>query len=258
MSVVQALLSPASLLVPDWPAPARVAAVQTTRIGGAGQGAYAGFNLATHVGDDPTHVAANRAALRRYLQLPGEPHWLDQVHGTQAVHLSGDARLPADCNARDAAWTDQPAQVCVVMTADCLPVLFCDDDGRCVAAAHAGWRGLADGVLETTIAALPAAPQRLMAWLGPAIGPAAFEVGSEVRARFVADDAGSAACFAPAGAPGQYFADLYALAQRRLHQSGVARVYGGQACTLTDRERYFSFRRDRVCGRMASLIWLRP
>ena len=228
------MLAAESLLIPDWPAPARVRAVQTTRIGGAGQGAYAGLNLATHVGDDAQAVAANRAALRKALSLPAEPRWLEQVHGTQALQLPS-----RDCNTGDAAWTANPGEVCVVMTADCLPVLFCDEDGGCVAAAHAGWRGLADGVLEATVR------------------PRAFEVGSEVRMRFVAIDAAAAQHFvAAADNSGKYFADIYGLARDRLRRAGVQRISGGGLCTVSDAARFFSFRRDRVCGRMASLIWL--
>lgn len=239
------------LLMPDWPAPARVRAVQTTRIGGVGVGAYAGFNLATHVGDDPAAVAANRAALKQALALPAEPRWLEQVHGTRAQ------QLPAvDCNASDAAWTASAGEVCVVMTADCLPVLFCDRGGLCVAAAHAGWRGLVDGVLEATIAALPVPASQLLAWLGPAIGPQVFEVGSEVRERFVAADAAAAAHFVAGAAPGKHYADLYGLARDRLRAAGVSAISGGGACTYTDAQHYFSFRREPRCGRMASLIWL--
>jgi YfiH family protein len=241
-----------SFLIPDWPAPSRVRAAQTTRVGGFSKGAYAGFNLATHVGDDAAQVAANRAALKQTLALPAEPRWLEQVHGTHALQLPA-----ASCNASDASWTAQPGEVCVVMTADCLPVLFCDEAGECVAAAHAGWRGLVDGVLEATVAAMPAPASKLMAWLGPAIGPQAFEVGAEVRERFVAIDASAAQHFvASADKDQKYHADIYGLARDRLRECGVRNVSGGGLCTVTDAQRFFSFRRDRVCGRMASLIWL--
>lgn len=246
------VLGAESFLIPDWPAPARVRAVQTTRIGGAGQGAYAGFNLATHVGDDAAVVAANRAALKSALSLPFEPRWLEQVHGTRALQLPA-----ASCNGSDAAWTASAGEVCVVMTADCLPVLFCDEAGTCVAAAHAGWRGLADGVLEATIAVLPALPSKLIAWLGPAIGAQAFEVGAEVREHFVASDAADARHFVAAADNSQkYYADIYGLARDRLRRAGVQQISGGGLCTVTDAARFFSFRRDRVCGRMASLVWL--
>jgi YfiH family protein len=246
------VLGAESFLIPDWPAPARVRAVQTTRIGGVGQGAYAGFNLATHVGDEAAVVAANRAALKSALSLPAEPRWLEQVHGTLAL------QLPAtDCNTADASWTANADQVCVVMTADCLPVLFCDEAGECVATAHAGWRGLVDGVLEATVASMPVPPSRLIVWLGPAIGPQAFEVGAEVRMRFVAIDAAAAQHFvAAADNSGKFYADIYGLARDRLRRSGVQRISGGGLCTVTDASRFFSFRRDRVCGRIASLVWL--
>ena len=169
-------------IVPDWPAPAHVRALQTTRIGGCSPAPWASFNLGDHVGDDPARVAANRTALRRL--LPGEPCWLRQVHGTVAV----DVGKVAEMTAADAAWTARPGTVCAVMTADCLPVLFCDRAGTTVAAAHAGWRGLAAGVLEAAIVAMNVAPGELLAWLGPAIGPANFEVGDEVRAAFLAHD----------------------------------------------------------------------
>jgi len=227
--------------------------MQTTRIGGAGQGAYAGFNLATHVGDEPEHVAANRAALMSALSLPAAPCWLEQVHGTRTQQLPSTA-----CDAADAAWTASAGQVCAVMTADCLPVLFCDEAGSCVAAAHAGWRGLADGVLEATIAAMPVAASQLMAWLGPAIGPRAFEVGTDVRARFVGIDASDAQHFVAAADADKYHADIYGLARARLRRAGLRNLSGGGLCTYSDADRFYSFRRDRVCGRMASLVWLQP
>jgi YfiH family protein len=245
-------VSSLQFLRPDWNAPPRVRAASTLRTGGVSAEAYASLNLAQHVGDDAGAVAANRALLRKALNLPGEPAWLDQVHGTLA--LPAEAVSPG-CKA-DASWTDQAGSVCVVMTADCLPVLFCDDDGQCVAAAHAGWRGLADGVLQSTVAQLPAAPRKLMAWLGPAIGPGAFEVGPEVRARFLDRDAALDSAFARSARAGHYLADLYALARAILHRAGVARVSGGDRCTYSEADHFFSFRRQARCGRMASLIWL--
>lgn len=245
-------MSALQLLRPNWNAPSRVRAASTLRIGGVSAGPYAGLNLAQHVGDDAAAVAANRALLRKALNLPGEPAWLEQVHGTLA--LPTDQASPG-CKA-DASWTDRAGSVCVVMTADCLPVLFCDEDGRCVAAAHAGWRGLADGVLQSTVAQLPAEPRKLMAWLGPAIGPSAFEVGPEVRARFLDQDAALESAFEPSVRAGHYMADLYALARAILRRAGVGRVSGGDRCTYSEAEHFFSFRRDARCGRMASLIWL--
>lgn len=236
-------------LVPEWPAPVRVRALQTRRGGGVSAGPFATFNLGTHVGDRPDDVARNRARLRE--ALPASPQWLQQVHGRTVVRLPGDgAPVPAD-----AAWTDRTGTVCAVMTADCLPVLLCSDDGDAVAAAHAGWRGLAAGVLEATVDAMPAPPRRLMAWLGPAIGPAAFEVGPEVRAAFVDADPDAASCFR-SGAGDRWLADLFALARRRLLAAGVRAVFGGGHCTFSDPAQWFSFRRDGRCGRMASLIWI--
>jgi YfiH family protein len=237
------------LLTPDWPAPPRVRALQTLRSGGCSPAPWDSFNLGDHVGDDPARVAANRAALRR--RLPAGPVWLRQVHGTVAV----DAAICPENAEADAAFARRPGVVCAVMTADCLPVLFCDRAGSVVAAAHAGWRGLAAGVLEATVAALGVPPGELLAWLGPAIGPAAFEVGDEVRAAFVAGDPEAAAAFA-AHAPGKWLADLPQLARRRLQAAGVGWTGGGEICTYADPASYFSYRRDGVTGRMATLVWL--
>lgn len=236
-------------IVPDWPAPAHVRALQTTRIGGCSPAPWASFNLGDHVGDDPARVAANRTTLRRL--LPGEPCWLRQVHGTVAV----DVEKVAEMTTADAAWTARPGSVCAVMTADCLPVLFCDRAGTTVAAAHAGWRGLAAGVLEAAIVAMNVAPGELLAWLGPAIGPANFEVGDEVRAAFLAHDPAATTAFATHGR-GKWLADIYALAARRLVAAGVTAISGGDWCTLADQERFYSYRRDGVTGRMATLVWL--
>jgi len=241
-------------IVPQWPAPARVRAIVTTRNGGGSQGRYASLNLATHVGDDPAVVAANRAVLRSW--LPAEPVWLEQVHGTNIVMAEsapGERSLPP---VADGAWTRQPGVVCAVMTADCLPVLFCDDAGSVVAAAHAGWRGLCAGILERTVEAMRVTPARIQAWLGPAIGPGAFEVGTEVRSAFLQHDAGAAAAFVAGKKPGKWLADLYLLAKIRLARAGVIEVFGGDFCTYTDAQRFYSYRRDGVTGRMASLIWL--
>lgn len=243
-------LAPESFLRADWPAPPGVRALQTTRVGGASQGPHASFNLAAHCGDDPAAVTRNRALLRESLALPAEPAWLNQVHGC-AVARAPVPGLPA----ADASVAEGHGQVCVVLTADCLPVLFCAEDGSAVAAAHAGWRGLAGGVLEQTLAALGRPPSRLLAWMGAAIGPAAFEVGAEVREAFMTQDPDAATCFTP-GRPGRLQADLYALARLRLRRAGLERIYGGGLCTVSDAERFFSFRREPVCGRMASLIWI--
>jgi YfiH family protein len=235
--------------VPDWPAPANVRALQTTRAGGCSPAPWATFNLGDHVGDEPARVAANRAALRRL--LPDDPRWLRQVHGTVAV----DAGKAGEMTTADAVWTRRPGTVCAVMTADCLPVLLCDRAGTTVAAAHAGWRGLAAGVLEAAIAAINVGPGELLAWLGPAIGPANFEVGDDVRAAFLAADPAATAAFVTHGR-GKWLADIYALAARRLVAAGVTAISGGGWCTFADRERFYSYRRDGVTGRMATLVWL--
>jgi YfiH family protein len=220
----------------------------TTRDGGISVAPYASFNLGSHVGDDPLAVASNRALLR--LALPAEPVWLNQIHST-TVADADNADGVADA---DASVARTRGTVCALLTADCLPVLLCARDGSVVAAAHAGWRGLHAGVLEATVAAMQVAPTELMAWLGAAIGPAAFAVGDEVRAAFVAADDAAAAAFVPHH--GKWLADLYALARLRLHACGVEPIYGGGLCTHSDATRFYSYRRDGVCGRMATLIWL--
>ncbi|MEZ5614296.1 MAG: peptidoglycan editing factor PgeF [Rhodocyclaceae bacterium] len=236
-------------IVPDWPAPAGVRALVTTRSGGVSTGPYASMNLAEHVGDDPGFVAENRCRLRTH--LPAEPLWLSQVHG-HAVVCAEDA---VEGVAADAAFTRRAGRVCAVLTADCLPVLLCNDAGTVVAAAHAGWRGLAGGVIEATLRAMNEPPAHLLAWLGPAIGPQAFEVGAEVRAAFLAHSPDAAAAFA-AQENGKWLADLYRLAGLRLHGLGVERVFGGGFCTCRDPQRFYSFRREKTTGRMATLIWM--
>ncbi|AHI74513.1 hypothetical protein BTRA_2212 [Burkholderia thailandensis USAMRU Malaysia  len=268
---------------PDWDAPPRVRALVSTRNGGVSEPPYGawggegggevagGMNLGRHTGDDPAHVEANRA---RLLALTGQSRaaWLEQVHGTDIVHAEDViAASAADAGAgglvrADASVAATPGAVCVVMVADCLPVLLCDDAGRAVGAAHAGWRGLVAGIVEKTaerVAALAGGGAGgLHAYLGPAIGPTAFEVGADVRSAFLdatplADYAATERAFAPRpDAPGKYLADLYALARLRLARAGVTRVSGGTACTATERERFYSYRRDRVTGRMAAMIWL--
>lgn len=243
---------PAAWIVPDWPAPANVRALITTRAGGASSGAYASLNLGGHVGDDARAVAANRDALRRL--LPAEPVWLRQVHGARVVEaVPGSAGEEAD-----AAVAREPGRVCAVLTADCLPVLLADEAGTVVAIAHAGWRGLAAGVIENVVRALGAggvAPGSLIAYLGPAIGGGAYEVGSDVFETFVAADAGAATAFAPQDG-GKFLADLNMLARQRLARLGVRRVHGGTLCTHSDATRFYSYRRDGTTGRMASLVWL--
>ncbi len=241
---------PENFIRPDWPAPSTVRAVVTTRRGGVSLPPFDTFNLGAHVGDDPAHVAENRRRLSEALALPQEPAWLTQVHGTQVVRAE-------EAGEADAVWTNQIGPVCAILTADCLPVLFCDEQGTRVAAAHAGWRSLVGGVLEATVAAMDVPGERIMAWLGPAIGPTCFEVGEEVRAEFLARDDGAEACFHPSP-QGRWLADLYALARRRLTACGVQAVYGGGLCTYRDADLFYSYRRDGRTGRMASLIWLAP
>lgn len=240
-------------VLPDWPAPATVRAMQTTRRGGCSVAPWDSLNLGDHVGDDPSHVLANRARLRS--RLPGEPAWLKQVHGTRVVEAMPDVSPVIEA---DAAFARQSGAVCVVMTADCLPVLFCDRAGTVVGAAHAGWRGLAAGVLENTVAAMRArGAADILAWLGPAIGPDNFEVGAEVKEAFVQQQAGAQAAFRDyPGRPGKHLADIYQLARLRLAAVGVDQISGGGLCTVAD-TRFYSYRRDRVTGRMGSLIWLK-
>lgn len=238
---------------PNWPAPKNVHALVTTRAGGVSVGPYASLNLGDHVGDDVRAVAENRAQLRAALTLPTDPLWLAQVHGTTVV----DVVAVTNGVTADASFATRPGIVCAVLTADCLPVFLCNRMGTRIGIAHAGWRGLAAGVIESTVAALGVPRGELMAWLGPAIGPNAFEVGPEVRTAFTDPDPG-AACAFRAGTPGHWFADIYQLARRRLHALGVHAVHGGDLCTFTDSARFYSFRRDGTCGRMASLIWMDP
>jgi conserved hypothetical protein TIGR00726 len=235
------------LIVPDWPAPPGVKSLMTTRDGGVSLPPYASFNLGSHVGDHADAVAANRARLRQH--LPTEPVWLNQIHATSVADADTAHGVPA----ADASVARARGTVCAVLTADCLPVLFCTRDGSAIAAAHAGWRGLHAGVLEATVAAMQAAPGTILAWLGAAIGPTAFEVGDEVRAAFVARDAEATTAFVPYR--DKWMADIYALARQRLRACGVTAIYGGGLCTYTDAARFYSYRRDGVCGRMASLIW---
>ena len=244
-------------LEPDWPAPPGVRALSTLRGGGASAAPYASLNLGDHVGDAAACVAENRRRLAAAAGLPAEPVWLRQVHGANVVDLDAAGLDGArdGIPAADAAVSRRPGRVCAILTADCLPILLAADSGDWVAAAHAGWRGLAGGVIEAAVSASPAAPAALMAWLGPAIGPAHFEVGGEVREALLAGDLGGAAAFTP-NARGRYLADLSELARRRLKALGVSRIYGGGECTCARGDRYFSHRRDGVTGRQATLIWL--
>jgi YfiH family protein len=245
-------------LTPAWDVPANVRALSTLRAGGVSVGPYASFNLAQHVGDDAAHVAANRARLRAAAGLPDEPLWLEQVHGIEVVVHERMRGTPMTPPRADAAVAFEPDRVCVVMTADCLPVVFADRAGTRVGVAHAGWRGLVGGVLEATVSALRVPPAELVAWLGPAIGPDAFEVGPEVREAFIARQPANDAGFTR-NAAGRYQADLYALAKIALGRAGVSSITGGGHCTQRESGRFFSFRRDGGhTGRMATLAWLSP
>lgn len=242
-----------SWLAANWPAPPGVIAGTTRRQGGCSRGPYRSLNLAGHVGDDPEGVAANRRLLRESCGLPAEPAWLRQVHGTSVVDAASNAGVAEG----DALTTHRSGIVCAVLTADCLPVVFASADGRAVAVAHAGWRGLSAGIIEATVAAMHCAPADLLAWLGPAISQAAFEVGDEVRNQFVSSDPGTARYFV-ANPRDRWQADLYGLARRRLARCGIAGVYGGGHCTYGEPEAFFSYRRDGTCGRMATFVYKRP
>ncbi|MCB2253265.1 peptidoglycan editing factor PgeF [Pseudomonas chlororaphis] len=235
-------------LIPDWPAPAGVKACVTTRAGGVSLAPFDSLNLGDHVDDDPRAVAENRRRLTDRFSM--QPAWLQQVHGIDVVEAD-----PSFVATADASWSSTPGIACTAMTADCLPVLFCDRSGSRVAAAHAGWRGLAAGVLEATLDSLNVAPAEVLAWLGPAIGPQAFEVGPEVREAFVRHLPLTEQAFVPSHNPGKFMADIYRLARLRLAACGVTAVYGGGFCTVSD-PRFYSYRRSPRTGRFASLVWL--
>ncbi len=240
-------------IVPEWPAPATVRAGSTTRQGGVSHTPYDSLNLGDHVGDDSVAVATNRELVKKHRSLPADPVWLKQVHGVEVVDAGAVHGIPE----ADASFACHSGIVCAVMTADCLPVFLCDQGGSVVAIAHAGWRGLVDGVIEAVVMKMGVSARKLLAWLGPAIGPAAFEVGDEVRDQFLTVDAQAAKAFKPSP-QGRWLADLYLLARQRLEKLGVNKVYGGHWCTFTDQARFYSYRRDGSTGRMASLIWLDP
>ncbi len=245
---------PVELILPDWPAPPAVRAAFTLRSGGISAPPFDALNVASHVGDDIDAVAENRSRLRERLHLPSEPAWLEQTHGCRVADLDLETALVP---LADAAHTRSAGRICVVQVADCLPVLLCAADGSAVAAAHAGWRGLAGGVLESTVRALRTPPAGVLAWLGPAIGQGCFEVGEDVHGVFTSADPGATAAFVR-NARGRWQCDLYALARRRLAALGIRRIHGGGWCTYSDPARFFSYRRDGRCGRMAALIWLDP
>ena len=281
------------VIVPDWPAPPRVRAASTQRTGGVSRGPFASLNLGDGVGDDAPSVARNRRLLLEMLDLPAQPLWLKQVHGTRVLDLDdvepaaaarrdepsspGSSAEPSSSvpssvpppgpspgaaastppPTADGAVTSRLGRPCAVLTADCLPVLLCDSSGSRVGAAHAGWRGLAGGVLETAVRRMAVDPARLLAWIGPGIGPAAYEVGGDVLEQFAKSDPESARYFT-ANADGRWQADLRGLARRRLRVAGVRAIHGGGWCTHTESGRFFSHRREAPCGRMATVIWLDP
>jgi len=241
-------------ITPDWPAPDRVKAVSTCRSGGVSEGGYASLNLANHVGDNAPAVMQNRLTLVDQFQLPAKPVWLEQVHGSRVLELAqyeGSQVVQAD-----ASISRNSHAVCAVMTADCLPILLCKEDGTAVAAVHAGWRGLLEGIVDNAVMKL-AEPGEIIAWLGPAIGPEHFEVGTEVKDAYVSQHGVMKQCFQRVDSE-HYLADLYALARIVLLKCGVKRIYGGEYCTYNQADQFFSYRREPITGRMASLIWLQP
>ncbi|PCI59260.1 MAG: hypothetical protein COB34_03795 [Methylophilaceae bacterium] len=237
-----------AFIMPKWPVPSNVHAIQTTRLGGVSGVPYDHLNLGAHVKDNPQHVASNRALLNAF--VPREPTWLNQVHGVRVI----DAAVSGSKEDADASFTTEKNVVCVTLTADCLPVLLCDKAGTAVAAVHAGWRSLCDGVIEEAVKAMPVSAGDIVAWLGPAIGPAAFEVGGEVRQQFIDKDSQAENAFKPAG--DKWLGNLYQIAKQRLSVLGVMGVYGEVLCTYSNPDQFFSYRRDKNTGRMATMIWL--
>jgi YfiH family protein len=241
-----------NIIVPDWPVPPHIKAFTTLRRDGVSKAPFASWNLAQHVDDKQEHVDMNRALLHKRLALPEEPFWLEQVHGTRI--LTVDGATISDRQA-DGSYTRASGRICVVMTADCLPLLLCNRTGTEVAAVHAGWRGLADGVIEAALRRFQSPPEDLLAWLGPAIGPKVFQVGEEVRETFLHKTENASDAFTAQGNH-KYLANIYELARQRLQLCGVHAVFGGEHCTFTEASLFYSYRRERVTGRMASLIWI--
>lgn len=244
-----------SFITPNWPASNRVRAFSTTRQGGGSRTPYASFNLATHVGDDAGDVWANRNELKKLLQMPETVYWLDQVHGNRVLALD-NLPFPTSGLQADGCWASSAQKVCLVQTADCLPILLCDQAGTCVAALHAGRQGLALGIIAEGVKAMPVAPHHLMAWLGPGISSTAYEVGEEVRQQFLALSRDTQSAFKPSTRPEHWYMDLFLIARQQLQSLGVNAIYGGDRCTYQQAEYFFSYRREGITGRMASLIWL--
>ncbi|HDN2513331.1 TPA: polyphenol oxidase [Providencia rettgeri] len=240
-----------TLIFPDWPQPKSVSSCSTTRAGGVSLPPFDSLNLGDHVDDRPEAVSENRQRLVELAQLPQQPVWLEQVHGTHVLHLNGGEIKNKQA---DAVYSNQAGQVCAIMTADCLPVLFCNQAGTEVAAAHAGWRGLCNGILENTVRQFISPANEIIAWLGPAIGAKKFEVGSEVKQAFVNQSSDLASTFTSHNE--KYLADIYLLARKKLNAVGINAIYGGDFCTVSDENRFFSYRREGKTGRMASLIWV--
>lgn len=239
------------LITPDWPAPHWVKAYTTTRNGGFSNAPYNSLNLADHVGDNLNDVSKNRKLLQKNLHLRKPIIWLKQIHGN--IIISADH--PTDCLEADAIYSRTKQTICAIQTADCLPVLVCSSSNYCVAAIHAGWKGLSAGIIETTMDTLALPPNDILVWLGPAISPKAFIVGEKVLQTFVENDSAAISAFEPLGNK-QWQANLYKLAQQRLHKLGITAIFGGNYCTFSDKDRFFSFRRDKITGRMLSLIWI--
>ena len=246
--------SPPGFITPDWPSPSNVRALTTLRTGGVSEGPYQSFNLAVHTEDDPVRVEQNRQLLKRYHQLPRDPVWLSQVHSDHVICID-DIPAEAEIPDADGAWSKQPGRVCAVMTADCLPVLLCNRQGTRVAAVHAGWRGLASGIVTQGVRVMEQPAEQLLAWLGPAIGPRAFEVGSDVMQVFTDKDARNEKAFNQVD-DSHWLCNIYHLARNELNALGLTAIYGGDFCTYEQAERFYSYRRDGKTGRMASLIWL--
>lgn len=242
----------ASFICPQWPAPKKVKAYSSTRLGGVSKSPFSSLNLGAHVGDDAKSVDSNRQLFALQTNMPKSLRWLNQVHGSHTVHLPSSV---AGDIAADASFTQMKEQVCAVMTADCLPLLVCNEKGTEVAACHAGWRGLCEGVIESCIAQFDST-EGLMVWLGPAIGARAFEVGSEVKQAFIDKDISAEAAFKPSTNDKKWLADIYLLAKQRLAKLGIDQIYGGDFCTYEDEEHFFSYRRDQQTGRLASVIWI--